>query len=120
MTVTNDGRSTDGNVTTTQTATLAVLEGAVTVRNLDGGGGDDHEVRVVSGEAIDVTGRYAVTTVSATPSCYVYAEAVAAVDVDENGSSGSVGGRNGRPKCSDACYAFALNAVKYAFSALFP
>lgn len=121
MTITNDDWRTDGDATeTVQTATLVVLEGAVAVRNLD----DGDEVRIVSGEAVNVTGRYTVTTVSATPACYVYAEA--AGDVGKNDPSGSVGGVNGRgggggrPECSDACYAFASDAIYNVFSALFP
>ncbi|VVC29077.1 HTTM,Vitamin K-dependent gamma-carboxylase [Cinara cedri] len=120
MTLTHDDLPTDKNVTAVRTATLAVIEGAVAVRNLGaGGGGDGSEVRVVSGEAMDVTGRYAVTTVSATPSCYVYAETAAAGDDGENDAAErSTGG--GRPKCSTACFAFALDAAKYAFSPFFP
>jgi len=135
MTVTNDAE--DREATTT---TLAVLEGAVAVReSLIGGGDDDGTVRLVSGEAMDVTGRHAVTTVSATPSCYMF---VSKMNSGGGGSEGVVGGcvgggnsgddddgglstrpaavgLNRRRGCSEACYAFAFHAVRDAFSALF-
>lgn len=145
MTVTSDAD--DGDAATT---TLAVLEGAVSVQDLQGDG--DEGVRLVSGEAMDVTGRHAVTTVSATPSCYVYAATSASAsdnddddddsvsptadnrssptarghdDDDSHSVSRTVRGGHDRNKkligtsCSDACYAFAFDAIKDAFSALF-
>jgi len=140
MTVTNEAE--DREATTT---TLAVLEGAVAVReSLIGSGDDDGTVRLVSGEAMDVTGRHVVTTVSATPSCYVFASKT---DSGGGGSEGVVGGCGGggnsgdddddddddggvstrpaavglnhRRGCSEACYEFAFRAVRDAFSALF-
>lgn len=131
MTVTNyydDDES--GNTTT---VTLAVLEGAVAVRGpRDGGGGGEDAVRLVSGEAMDVTGLHGVTTVSGTPSCYVYAattesgggggcERDGGGGDDDNGPPLSAvgGGRGRRAGCSDACYAFAFDAVRAAFSAIF-
>lgn len=115
MTVTYDWDGTNG--------TVAVLEGAVAVRDTawDGGGdgGGGKTVRLVSGEAIDVFGQHAVTTVSATPSCYVYAAIV-----DGTGGNGDDAHEptavRARPGCSDACYAFAFDAVKSALSALLP
>uniref|UniRef100_A0A2H8TR69 Vitamin K-dependent gamma-carboxylase n=2 Tax=Melanaphis sacchari TaxID=742174 RepID=A0A2H8TR69_9HEMI len=129
MTVTND--EDDQETTTT---TLAVLEGAVAVRESRIGGGDnDRTVRLVSGEAMDVTGRHVVTTVSPTPSCYVLASTVDSGGGSEGGigGGGGCGGSGGvstpsavvgnhRPSgCSEACHAFALHAIKDAFSALF-
>lgn len=134
MTVTNDAE--DRVATTTM---LAVLEGAVAVReSLIGGGDDDGTVRLVSGEAMNVTGRHFVTTVSATPSCYVFASKT---NSGAGGSQDVVGGCGGggnsgdddggvltRPAavgldrsrgCSKACYAFTFHAVRNAFSALF-
>lgn len=112
MTVTYDWDGTNG--------TVAVLEGAVAVRNSWGGGGDGGKaVRLVSGEAIDVFGQHAVTTVSATPSCYVYAVIVDGTDDSADDAHEPTAVR-ARPGCSDACYAFALDAVKSAFSALLP
>lgn len=115
MTVTYDWDDTNG--------TVAVLEGAVAVRDSWGGGGDGGDggkaVRLVSGEAIDVFGQHAVTTVSATPSCYLYA-----VTADGTGDNADDAHEptavRARPGCSDACYAFALDAVKSAFSAFLP
>ncbi|XP_027845741.2 vitamin K-dependent gamma-carboxylase [Aphis gossypii] len=134
MTVTNDVE--DREATTT---TLAVLEGAVAVRgSMIGAGDDDGTVRLVSGEAMDVTGRHVVTTVSATPSCYMF---VSKMNSSGGGSEGVVGGCGGggnsgdddggvstrpaavglnrRGGCSKACYAFTFHAVRDAFSALF-
>ncbi|XP_025408245.1 vitamin K-dependent gamma-carboxylase isoform X2 [Sipha flava] len=109
MTVTNDDYMPNATATT-----LAVLEGAVAVRELRDDGGEP--VRLVSGEAVEVTGRHAVTTVSATPSCSVYAAESTDADT-EDGHRG--GGVDSRPGCSDACYAFAFDAIKAAFSAIF-
>lgn len=129
----DDGRA---NVT----ATLAVIEGAVAVRVDDDDGttaAAADAVRLVSGEALEVAGRHAVTTVSATPSCYVVYTAA--------GTTKSVTGNDGRPppssattttrapstcakdktvprtdrRCSNACYAFAWDAVKNVLSAFF-
>ncbi|XP_015370925.1 PREDICTED: vitamin K-dependent gamma-carboxylase isoform X2 [Diuraphis noxia] len=129
------------------TTTLAVLEGAVSVHeSWTGGGDDDGAVRLVSGEAMDVTGRHIVTTVSATPSCYVLAATVdrkGDVGGGGVGGGGDVGGGGGgcvdsggsgdgrvstrsaavvrdRSGCSDACYAFVLHTIRDAFSAFFP
>jgi len=119
------------------TTTLAVLEGAVDVHESEtSGGGDDGTVRLVSGEAMDVTGRHVVTTVSATPSCYVFAATVdsgggsvgGGGGCDGSGGSSSGGGVSTRPAavisdrpgCSEACYAFAFHAIRDAFSAFFP
>lgn len=104
----------DDYVPNATTTTLAVLEGAVAVRELRDDGGEP--VRLVSGEAVEVAGRHAVTTVSATPSCYVYAADTGDGHVGRSRSGDS--GDNGRPGCSDACYAFAFDAVKAAFSAI--
>jgi len=124
------------------TTTLAVLEGAVSVHESWTGGEDDNEaVRLVSGEAMDVTGRHLVTTVSATPSCYVFAATLGRKgdgghggvgggdSCDDSGGSGGSGdgGVSTRPAavvhdrsgCSDACYAFALHTIRDAFSAIF-
>lgn len=115
------------------TTTLAVLEGAVAVHeSWTGSGDDDGAVRLVSGEAMDVTGRHVVTTVSATPSCYVFAVTVDSKvgggggSCDDSGDSGN-GGVSTRPAtvvrdrsgCSEACYAFAFHAIRDAFSAFF-
>lgn len=113
------------------TTTLAVLEGAVAVHEswTGGVGDDDGAVRLVSGEAMDVTGRHIVTTVSATPSCYVFAATVDRKgDGGCDGSGGSGDGKvstqhasvvHNRSSCSDACYAFALHTIRDAFSAFF-
>ncbi|KAL4122224.1 hypothetical protein QTP88_014594 [Uroleucon formosanum] len=131
MTVSNVADDREGT-----TATLAVLEGAVAVhKSWTSGGDDDGAVRLVSGEAMDVTGRHVVTTVSATPSCYVFS---ATVDSgggsiegggDCDGSSGSgddervstrpIAVVHDRPGCSEACYAFAFHAIRDAFSFIF-
>jgi len=132
MTVRNVADDQEGTTTT-----LAVLEGAVSVHESGTSErGDDEAVRLVSGEAMDVTGRHFVTTVSATPSCYMFS---ATVD-SGGGSIGGGGGCNGsggsgdgkrvsarpvavvhdRPGCSEACYAFAFHAIRDAFSFIFP
>uniref|UniRef100_A0A2S2NHF9 Vitamin K-dependent gamma-carboxylase n=1 Tax=Schizaphis graminum TaxID=13262 RepID=A0A2S2NHF9_SCHGA len=128
MTVTNDAN--DREATTT---TLAVLEGAVAVRESQIGAIDDNgTVRLVSGEAMDVTGRHVVTTVSATPSCYVFASTAESggggggcgasghggVDRGVSTQHAAVGGNRAK-SCSKACYASALHAIRDAFSALF-
>lgn len=101
---------------------LAVLEGAVVVKGPRDTGAVEIEaetVRLVSGEALDVTvGQYSVTTVSATPSCYVYA-ATTVTSNDSDSVQPATQDDVGRPGCSDACYAFAFNALKAAFSAIF-
>lgn len=133
MTVTNyyngNGQNATATVGTNATfsnatiITLAVLEGAVAVRNLrDADGTDDHDDvmqhLLVSGEAINVTGQHSVTTMGATPSCYVlYVDAttgtstVASVAVDDSS----------RPsrRCSDACYTFVVDAIKTTLFAIF-
>lgn len=98
--------------------TLAVLEGAVAVR---GSRDNDDAVRLVSGEAMEMTtGQHTVTTVSATPSCYVYAMTITKVSGDDNSPrTAAVDDSGGRPACSDACYAFAIDALKATFSAIF-
>lgn len=121
------------------TTTLAVLEGAVAVHeSWTSGLDDDGAVRLVSGEAMEVTGRHVVTTVSATPSCYVFAAAVdsggdnvgggggcdGSGGSDDSGDSGGVSTRpaavvHDHPGCSEACYAFAFHAIRDAFSAFF-
>lgn len=114
------------------TTTLAVLEGAVAVHeSWTGGVGDnDGAVQLVSGEAMDVTGRHIVTTVSATPSCYVFAATVDRKEGDGGGGGCDGSGYGGvstqpvsvvhnRSSCSDACYAFALHTIRDAFSAFF-
>lgn len=105
--------------------TLLVLEGAVDVRGPEHKDAVEPEavVRLVSGEALDVAaGQHAVTTVSATPSGYLYVATTAAV-ADNNSDPvrpatqhRHIGPARG---CSDACYAFAFDAVKAAFSAIF-
>lgn len=107
------------NLVNDRNGTLAVLEGAVAVR---GSRDDEDAVRLVSGEAMDMTtGRHAVTTVSATPSCYVYATTTVtrASGDDDSPRSATADGSGGRPGCSDACYAFAVDALKATFSAIF-
>lgn len=107
--------SDDGENTTAATTTLVVLEGAVAVRqSWDAAAA---VVRLVSGESLDVLGEHAVTTVSATPSCYVYAKPPPPTPPPPSPSTPTAEDR--RPGCSDACYAFALDAVKTALSALF-
>lgn len=132
MTVSNVADDREGT-----TATLAVLEGAVAVHeSWNSGGDDDGAVRLVSGEAMDVTGRHLVTTVSATPSCYVFSATVDSGGCSIEGGGGCDGsGGSGdgervstrpvavvhdRPGCSKACYAFAFHAIRDAFSFIFP
>lgn len=111
MTVTNylDGWD---NGTTANNATLAVLEGAVAVRDAEN---TDEPMRLVSGESVDVFGRHAVTTVSATPSCYLYS--IAGGEHEDPPPATTAG--HDRPGCSDACYAFAFDAMRTAFSSVF-
>lgn len=123
MTVTNhasgDGADRDGrDHVAAAAATLAVLEGAVAVRDA-AAAADDVAVKLVSGESLDVFGEHAVTTVSATPSCYVYVAAGTTQPPSAEAAMSNDGRERPRPGCSNACYAFALDAIQTAFSALF-